>query len=121
MTFDVFKKNFFPQFCFADEDNQSEGEKAAHRTKQQIRTNASQQPRLIKERITKIEQLLKHKFGNNFESVRDAFLKLDADHDALISCEDILRQFTPEDNIDYFDLKKLMQDKDSKHIGTLDY
>lgn len=47
MTFDMFKKNFFPQFCFADEDNQSEGEKAAKRNKHQIRTNASQQPKVI--------------------------------------------------------------------------
>lgn len=40
MTFDSFKKNFFPHLCIAAEDNQSDGEKAARRTKEQLK-NAS--------------------------------------------------------------------------------
>jgi hypothetical protein len=32
-----------------------------------------------------------------------------------------LKHFKPEDKIDYYDLKKLMEDKDSKHEGRIGY
>ena len=35
--------------------------------------------------------------------------------------ENILYYFKPEDKIDYHDLKKLVDDKDSKHKGLVDY
>lgn len=36
MTFDTFKKNFFPHLCIVFEDNQSDGEKAAKKVKDQL-------------------------------------------------------------------------------------
>ena len=65
--------------------------------------------------------MLKQKFANNYVSVREAFLHLDGDFDGFITVEDILRHFKPEDKIDYMDLKKLMEDKDSKHVGKIGY
>lgn len=41
MPFDIFKKNFFPHLCFAAEDNQSEGEKKAKVTKEQLKGDIS--------------------------------------------------------------------------------
>jgi hypothetical protein len=29
--------------------------------------------------------------------------------------------FKPEDNIDFHDLRKLLEDKDSRHLGKIDY
>ena len=121
MAFDTFKKNFFPHLCIVAEDNQSDGEKAAKRTKEQLLSNAGQQPQLIEERIKKLEKVLKLKLSMTYVSVREAFLHLDSDYDGFIQVEDILRHFKPEDGIDFYDLKKLMQDKDSKHVGKIGY
>ncbi len=43
--------------------------------------------------MKKLEKILKDKFSNNWESVRKAFLALDADYDGYITVEDILRYF----------------------------
>ena len=48
---------------------------------------------IIAERLKKLEKILKDKFSNNWESVRKAFLALDADYDGFITVEDILRYF----------------------------
>ena len=121
MTFDTFKKNFFPHLCIVFEDNQSDGEKAAKKVKDQLQTNLTSQPAIIEKRIKVLDNMLKQKFACNYVSVREAFLHLDADHDGFIEVEDILRHFKPEDNIDYQDLKKLMVDKDAKHEGRIGY
>ena len=65
--------------------------------------------------------MLKQKFASNYTSVREAFLHLDSDYDGFIDVENILYYFKPEDKIDYYDLKKLMEDKDSKHEGRIGY
>lgn len=65
--------------------------------------------------------MLKLKLAMTYVSVREAFLHLDSDYDGFIQVEDILRHFKPEDGIDYYDLKKLMTDKDSKHVGKIGY
>jgi len=65
--------------------------------------------------------MIKQKFANNYVSVREAFLHLDADYDGFITVEDILRHFKPEDKIEYQDLKKLMIDKDAKREGKIGY
>jgi Ca2+-binding EF-hand superfamily protein len=46
--------------------------------------------------------------------VRKAFLILDTDYDGFITIEDLLKYFANETEIDYDDLKKLINDKDSK-------
>lgn len=71
--------------------------------------------------MKKLEQKLKIKFSNCFESVRKAFLELDSDYDGFITIEDILKYFGNEPDLNYNDLKKLIFDKDSKKQGKLGY
>lgn len=63
-------------------------------------------------RLKKLEEFLKTKFHSNFTSVRKAFLELDLDHDGFISMEDIMKYYGTDNEINFKDLKKLMQDKD---------
>ena len=121
MTFDSFKKNFFSHLCIVVEANQSDEEKETKKIKDQLITNAGKQPEIIEKRIKVLEEMLKQKFASNYVSVREAFLHLDSDYDGFITVEDILRHFKPEDKIDFADLKKLMEDKDSKHLGKIGY
>lgn len=83
--------------------------------------NKEQQPKVIEERLIKLETRLKTKFSNCFESVRKAFLSLDSDYDGYITVEDILKYFDNEPDINFNDLKKLIVDKDSKRGGRLGY
>jgi hypothetical protein len=101
MTFDTFKKTFFPHLCIVVEDNQSDDEKAAKKNKDQLKNNQKMQPEIIEKRIKVLEDMIKQKFANNYVSVREAFLHLDADYDGFITVEDILRHFKPEDKIEY--------------------
>ena len=76
--------------------------------------NKLNQPKVIEERLIKLEKKLKVKFSNCFESVRKAFLALDTDYDGLITVEDILKYFGNETDLNFNDLKKLITDKDYK-------
>jgi Ca2+-binding EF-hand superfamily protein len=76
---------------------------------------------IIKKRLAKLEEHLKTKFSNCYESVRKAFLALDTDYDGYITVEDILKYFGNEKDLNYNDLKKLMIDKDSKKEGKIGY
>ena len=69
----------------------------------------------------RLEEKLKEKFSNCFESVRKAFLLLDQDYDGYITVEDILKYLGNESELNYNDLIKLMKDKDTKGIGTINY
>lgn len=69
----------------------------------------------------KLENKLKMKFSNCYESVRKAFLALDTDYDGYITVEDILKYFGNETDLNYNELKKLMIDKDSKKLGKINY
>lgn len=46
---------------------------------------------------------------------------MDSDRDGFITIEDILKYFGNEKDLSYNDLKKLMHDKDAKHLGKLNY
>ena len=74
--------------------------------------NKKHQPAIIEDRLIKLEERLKMKFSNCFESVRKAFLLLDGDYDGFITIEDILKYFGNEPDLNYNDLKKLIFDKD---------
>lgn len=87
---------------------------AAHQNKMELLKNKLNQPKVIEERLIKLEKKLKVKFSNCFESVRKAFLALDTDYDGLITVEDILKYFGNETDLNFNDLKKLITDKDSK-------
>lgn len=76
---------------------------------------------MLQKRLSKLEQKLKLKFSNSFESVRKAFLELDSDRDGFITIEDILKHFGNERDLMFNDMKKLMVDKDSKKQGKLNY
>lgn len=64
--------------------------------------------------MLKLENKLKLKFSNCYESVRKAFLALDRDYDGYITVEDILKYFGNEPDLNYNDLIKLLIDHDSK-------
>lgn len=121
MTQHNFKKLFFPHLCMVREDAESEGEKELKKIKNGLITSPNLQPKLFEQRIKDLDQMLKEKFANKFKSVREAFLSVDADHDGVIDCEDMLKLFKPEDGVDYDDLSKLMRDKDNKRKGTIGY
>jgi len=53
--------------------------------------------------------------------VRKAFLNLDTDHDGFISCEDILRYFGSDTELNINHLKKILNDKSSNSQGMLTY
>lgn len=82
--------------------------------KHEIIQNEEKQPRAIEQRLLKLENKLKDKFSNCFESVRKAFLALDSDYDGYITVEDVLKYFGNEKELNFLDLKKLITDKDIK-------
>lgn len=71
--------------------------------------------------MKKLEDKLKMKFSNCYDSVRKAFLALDTDYDGFITVEDILKYFGNEPDLNFNDLKKIMIDKDSKKQGKIGY
>ena len=87
----------------------------------ELLNNKMNQPKVIEERLIKLEQKLKVKFSNCFESVRKAFLVLDTDYDGFITVEDILKYFGNETDLNFNDLKKLITDKDAQGKGRLGY
>lgn len=77
---------------------------------------------IIINRLQKVENLIKMKFANNWVSVRKAFLDLDTDYDGFVTVEDLIRFFGSENKeIDFNDLKKLIQDKDQRRKGKICY
>ena len=90
MSFDYFKKVFFPHLYVIVEDDCSDDEKKERAAKKSMRKNKEKQPEIIFERIQKLERILKTKFANIWDSVRKAFLDLDTDYDGYITVEDIL-------------------------------
>ena len=89
--------------------------------KKQMTENREGQPKIVQDRIDKIEKLLRRKLGDSYTSVRKAFLALDTDHDGFITTEDFLRAFGDEKGIKYADLKKLIQSKDHLNDGKISY
>lgn len=121
MDFDTFKKNYFPHLYLVQEDVDDFEDKAAYQNKSELLKNNDKQPEVIQQRLIKLETKLKTKFSNCFESVRKAFLALDSDYDGFITVEDILKYFGNETDLNFNDLKKLIQDKDHKKVGRLSY
>ena len=46
---------------------------------------------------------------------------MDSDFDGFITVEDILKYFGTDTDLNYNELKKLMNDKDSKKVGRINY
>lgn len=103
------------------EDRDDEDDLKAKEHRNQIDNHRDKQDAIIKVRLAKLEEHLKTKFSNCYESVRKAFLALDTDYDGYITVEDILKYFGNEKDLNYNDLKKLMIDKDSKKEGRIGY
>ena len=121
MNFDSYKKNFFPNQYLVQEDKDDAGDREAHDIRHQLDNHTQEQPHVIQARLHKLEDKLKVKFSNCYESVRKAFLALDQDYDGYITVEDILKYFGNEPDLNYNDLKKIMIDKDSKKQGKIGY
>ena len=54
------------------------------------------QQQAIVSKLSKLENLIKDRFSNNWVSVRKAFLDLDTDYDGFVTVEDILRYLGSE-------------------------
>jgi hypothetical protein len=99
MTYQVFKKSFFPQMCHAQADDRdgddldSQHEGARNHIFDQATNHRDEQPRKVKQRMLEIERKLRIKLSNNYDSVRKAFLAMDSDHDGFITIEDFMRLF----------------------------
>lgn len=76
-----------------------------------MENNKEEQPKIVQQRINHIDKVLRLKLGNNYHSVRKAFLDLDTDHDGFITIEDFLRNFGDEKGFNFNDLKKLIDSK----------
>jgi Ca2+-binding EF-hand superfamily protein len=72
-------------------------------------------------RMKDLERMIKLRFGNNYHSVRKAFLAMDSDRDGFLDVENFLAYFCNEKGINFDDLKKLITDKDSNKKGMLNY
>jgi hypothetical protein len=64
---------------------------------------------------------LREKLSNNYTSVRKAFLYLDTDHDGFLTIEDFLRNFGDIKELNFDDLKKLIDSKSSVKKGFITY
>lgn len=121
LDFDTFKKNFFPHLYLVGDPADDEADKDAAKNRDEIKKHGDKYNVIVEKRIQKLEAKLKEKFSNCFESVRKAFLALDADFDGFITVEDILKYFATDTDLNYNELKKLLNDKDSKKEGRLNY
>ena len=91
-----------------------EADKDAEKNRNEMKTHGDAYNLLVEKRVHKLEIKLKEKFSNCFESVRKAFLALDTDFDGFVTVEDILKHFATDPDLNYNELKKLMNDKDAK-------
>lgn len=121
LDFDKFKKNFFPHLYLVQDPPDDCDDKQAKANRDEIQKNGEKQTNIIENRLLKLENKLKLKFSNCYESVRKAFLALDRDYDGYITVEDILKYFGNEPDLNYNDLIKLLIDHDSKRQGRINY
>ena len=67
-----------------------------------------------------MERKLRLKFNQKFDSVKKAFLFMDADHDGFITIEDFLKNFS-DIEVSYDDISKLIRERDQTKMGRLNY
>lgn len=121
ISFDMFKKMFFPHLYLVKEEQQSDEDREVNTKKKEMKFNKNQNVKIMEERVLKLEKDIKIRLGNNFQKVRKAFLTLDEDYNGTIGIDDLLRYFGSDLKIDYNDLKKILKDKDSNGKGRLNY
>ena len=127
MNYQVFQKVFFPQLCHAQADERegddmdSQKGDEERQARQQLQINKEDQPRIVQDRIHRIEKLLRQKLSTNYQTVRQAFLALDTDHDGFVTIEDFLRNFGDETGFTFMDLKKLIESKNAWRQGRISY
>lgn len=123
------KKAFFPHLAGHDKGEATESDrvdadepeeagkaavKSADSARQQVQMDATMK------RITDFERKVRARFSQRFGSVNKAFLFLDSDHDGYITIEDFMRVFG-DISVSYEDMAKLIKERDSKHVGKLNY
>ena len=113
ISYDMFKKMFFPQLYLVKEEPQSDEEREMHEKKRELKQD--KHPKHLEERILNLDKQIRLKLGLTFTKVRKAFLSIDDNHKGYVTIEDLLKFLDGSISIDYNDLKKLLRDKDSTH------
>ena len=75
---------FFPHLYIVVEEAQSDEDREVLNKKRELESNLEKHPKVLEERVLKLEKQIKKKFANCFQKVRKAFLLLDSDHDGYI-------------------------------------
>lgn len=66
ISFDMFKKMFFPQFYIVKEEAQSDEDREVLHKKRDMKNNQGEHTKVIEQRVLQLEKFLKKKFGNCF-------------------------------------------------------
>ena len=121
MTYQKLSEVLFPHHFHAKVDDGLEKDEGhVEELKRKFKDTATEE--IVMTRLRDLESLLKLRFSASWSTVQKAFLDLDHDHDGVITIEDFMRLLQSEaDKINLRDMKKLLQEKDSKGKGTLNY
>ena len=69
-------------------------------------------------KLLQLDRAIRAKVASKYASVREAFLKLDLDHDGWIQPQDFVQAFGTHMEMPFQDLMKIMNDKSSKEDGS---
>ena len=120
ITFELFKKTFFPNRDGGVNDNNDDKQaQEATKVHDQILNNESAGPSLITQNLKKLEDQIRYKFTCNWTSVRKAFLDVDNDFDGFITAEDVIKLIGGSVNLK--DIETLLKNRDSKRKGKVDF
>lgn len=103
------------------EDKDDADDIKAKEMRQQLDHHKNEQPKIIEQRLLQLENKIKLKFSNQFDSVKKAFLTLDGDYDGFITVEDLIKAVGNSGDLNFGDFQKLVMDKDSSKKGKIGY
>jgi hypothetical protein len=66
ISFDMFKKMFFPQLYLVKEEQQSDEDREVNTKKKEMKFNKNKNVQVMEERVLKLEKEIKIRLGNNF-------------------------------------------------------
>ena len=101
LVFDKFKAVFFPHLTMTGDEKPEKSTQA--RFNKLRRTGYDFRPE-IKASLKNLERMIRDRLQNNFNSVRKAFLNIDADFDGYVTPDDIMSFFGCNGDFSYDDL-----------------